>query len=57
MMKSCGVTFEAYRTVRKVFCQHLPDITKLTLLKVREMDMQLRLWRMMVQFEEVLTGM
>ena len=41
MMKSCGAALEAYRTVRKVFCQHLPDITKLTLLKLREMDMQL----------------
>ena len=27
--------------MRKVFCQHLPDITKLTLLKLREMDVQL----------------
>jgi hypothetical protein len=40
MMKSCGAALEAYCTVRKVFCQYLPDITKLTLLKLCEMDMQ-----------------
>jgi hypothetical protein len=40
-MNSCGATLEAYHTVRKVFCQHLPDITMLTLLKLLEMDMHL----------------
>ena len=57
MMKSCGAALEAYRTVRKVFCHHLPDITKLTLLKLCEMDMQLAPLADDGAVPEVLTGM
>ena len=45
MLKSCGPALEVYRAMRKALCEllGLPEITKLTIGKMREMDVQLAL--------------